>query len=141
LSSADLSVEIYRLVTRVAGGEPIDVATRCEELAARYADLGLSAQLIGKAIARAAGMVGVAIDGIGEAPPPTGAPHPQPAASESVNGFDPNETATPATRSRVIPTSRSSTTDAETSASRISASEPPAEPDRDASLRRLFVRE
>ena len=87
MSSADLSVEIYHLVTRAVGGEPIDVAKRSEELAARYAHLGLSAQLIGKAIARAAGMVGVALDGIGVSPPPlTGAQHPQPGASESVNG-------------------------------------------------------
>jgi hypothetical protein len=81
LSSADLSVEIYHLVTRAVGGEPIDVATRSEELAARYPHLGLSAPLIGKAIARAAAMVGVALDGIGEAPHTlTDAPHAQPAA-------------------------------------------------------------
>jgi hypothetical protein len=144
LSSAELSVEIYHLVTRAVGGEPIDVATRSEELAARYPHLGLSAPLIGKAIARAAAMVGVSLDGMGEAPrPPTDAPHAERAA-ENINGFHPKEAAMPATRNPVFPSagstrgrgSRSSTTDAETS-----ASEAPAEPDRDAALRRIFIRE
>jgi hypothetical protein len=146
LSSADLSVEIYRLVTRVAGGEPIDVATRSEELATRFAHLGLSAQLIGKAIARAAGMVGVAVDGIGEAPPPlTGAAHPQPAASGSLNGFHVSETPMLATRGPasqspdLIRGSQSLAIDA--AAADASGSEAPAEADRDASLRRLFIRE
>jgi hypothetical protein len=145
LSSADLSVEIYRLVTRVVGGEPIDVATRSEELATRYAHLGLSAQLIGKAIARAAGMVGVTLDGIGEAPPPlTGASHPRPAASGSVNGFHVNETAVSATRGPVSPSpdlirgSQASAIDVE--GAEASGSGAPTEPGRNASLRRLFIR-
>jgi hypothetical protein len=147
LSSAELSVEIYHLVTRAVGGEPIDVATRSEELAARYPQLGLSAPLIGKAIARAAAMVGVALDSIGEAPHTlTDAPHAQPAVN-NVNGFHPSDAAMPATRSPLVPTSRSST-DAETSApgastTGTSASESgaPAEPDSDAALRRIFIRE
>jgi hypothetical protein len=107
LSSADLSV----------GGEPVDVALQSEELAARYAHLGLSAQLIGKAIARAAGMVGVALDGAGEemSPPVAGARQTH-GASASVNGFHANGTAVGATRV-------------------------PAESDQGAALRRVFIRE
>jgi hypothetical protein len=146
LSSADLSVEIYRLVTRAVGGEPIDVATRSEELATRFAHLGWSAQLIGKAIGRAAGMVGVVLDGIGEAPPPlTGASHPQPAASGSVNGFHVKETAMPATRGAMTPSPdpirRSQSAAIHAEEAEASASGIPAEPDRDASLRSRLIRE
>jgi hypothetical protein len=63
VSSAELSLDISRLVSRALGGEPIDIAGQSAELAVRHADLGMSAELIAKAIARAAGMVGVALDG------------------------------------------------------------------------------
>jgi hypothetical protein len=66
VSSAELSLDISQIVSRALGGEPIDVAGQSEALAARHADLGMPAELIAKAIARAAGMVGVALDGAGE---------------------------------------------------------------------------
>lgn len=66
MSSAELSIEISHIVTRAMGGEPVDLAGRSEELAARFSELGMSAELIGKAIARAAGMVGIALEGADE---------------------------------------------------------------------------
>lgn len=57
LSSAELSREISQLVSRSLSGETIDTASEGKELAARYPGLGMSGELIGKAIARAAGMM------------------------------------------------------------------------------------
>ena len=64
----ELSLDIAELVSRARGGEPIDTSAKGEELAAKYPDLGMSGELIGKAIARAAGMLGLAIEGADEAP-------------------------------------------------------------------------
>jgi hypothetical protein len=58
VSSAELSREISRLVVRIVGGEAIDVSAQGAALAARFPELGMSAELIGKAISRAASMVG-----------------------------------------------------------------------------------
>ncbi len=63
MSSAELSVDISRLVSRARSGETIDTASEGEVLAARYPDLGMSAELIGKAITRSASMMGVVLDG------------------------------------------------------------------------------
>jgi hypothetical protein len=68
LSSAKLSLDIADLVARARGGEPIDTTAKGEELAAKYPDLGMSGELIGKAIARAAGMLGLVLEGAEEAP-------------------------------------------------------------------------
>ena len=68
MSSAKLSLDIADLVARARGGEPIDVTSKGEELAARYPELNMSGELIGKAIARAAGMLGLAVEGAEEAP-------------------------------------------------------------------------
>lgn len=57
MSSAALSREISALVTRSLSGEAIDTSAQGEELAAKYPDLGMSGELIGKAIGRAAGMM------------------------------------------------------------------------------------
>jgi hypothetical protein len=57
VSSAALSREISALVTRSLSGEAIDNAAHGEQLAAKYPDLGMSGELIGKAIGRAAGMM------------------------------------------------------------------------------------
>jgi hypothetical protein len=70
LSSTELSLDIAELVSRARGGEPIDTLSKGEELAAKYPDLGMSGELIGKAIARAAGMLGVALEGAEEAASP-----------------------------------------------------------------------
>ena len=72
MSSANLSLDIADLVSRARGGEPIDTTAKGEELAAKYPDLGMSGELIGRAIARAAGMLGVALEGAEEAAPPPG---------------------------------------------------------------------
>ncbi len=72
MSSTELSLDIAELVSRARGGEPIDTSAKGEELAAKYPDLGMSGELIGRAIARAAGMLGVALEGAEEAAPPPG---------------------------------------------------------------------
>ncbi len=72
MSSANLSLDIADLVARARGGEPIDTTAKGKELAAKYPDLGMSGELIGRAIARAADMLGVALEGAEEAAPPPG---------------------------------------------------------------------
>lgn len=59
MSNAELALEIARLVTRAVGGETVDPRRAGVELAARFPELGVPGELIGKAIARAAGMVGI----------------------------------------------------------------------------------
>ena len=66
MSREALALDISRVVSRVVSGEDIDTAERGAALAAKYPDLGMSGELIGEAIARAAGMVGL----IRSAPPP-----------------------------------------------------------------------
>lgn len=66
MSREALALDISRVVSRVVSGEAIDTAERGAALAAKYPDLGMSGDLIGEAIARAAGMVGM----IKSAPPP-----------------------------------------------------------------------
>jgi hypothetical protein len=75
LSSTRLSLDISHLLTRARSGEAIDADAEGAALAARYRELGLSAELIGKAIGRAAGMLGVSLDGApqGRAAPNGGA--------------------------------------------------------------------
>jgi hypothetical protein len=63
MSSVELSRDIAHLISRVRNGEAIDTASQGEELAARYPDLGMSGELIGKAIVRAAGMLGLEMNG------------------------------------------------------------------------------
>jgi hypothetical protein len=69
-SSAELSLDISRVVSQVLTGESVDTAKKGEELAAKYPDLGMSAAMIEDAIGRAAGMVGMIRDG--ETPPAAG---------------------------------------------------------------------
>ncbi len=59
MSKEALSLDISRLVSRVVRGETIDVAERGAALAKQYPDLGMSGAMIGQAIERAAGMVGM----------------------------------------------------------------------------------
>jgi hypothetical protein len=70
LSSAALSLEISGLVQRAKRGEAIDASSEGAELAVKYPELGISGELIGKAIARAAGMVGVILKGVEDSLPP-----------------------------------------------------------------------
>lgn len=63
LSSAELSLDISNLVTRLLAGEAVDVPRAGEDLAAKYPDLGMPGELIAKAIARAASMMGVVLEG------------------------------------------------------------------------------
>ena len=57
MSRAELSLEISRLVPRLLKGESSDVADKAEELAARFPDFGMTADMIGSAIERATTMV------------------------------------------------------------------------------------
>ena len=52
----DLSLDISRLLAGVRKGSPIDAKAEGAELALRYADLGVSAEMLEQAILRAAGM-------------------------------------------------------------------------------------
>ena len=76
MSREALSLDISQVVSRVVSGESIDTAERGAALAAKYPDLGMSGALIGQAIERAAGMVGM----IRNAPEP---PKPPPRAIEA----------------------------------------------------------
>src|SRR5262245_60937461 len=80
MSSVELSRDIAQLISRARGGEPIDTAGEGEELAARYPDLGMSAELIGKAIVRAAGMLGLEVNG-------AASPHANDDAAKPANGY------------------------------------------------------
>lgn len=63
MSSAELSIDIAQLVSRARAGEAIDATVEGETLHAKYPGLGMSAELIGKAVTRAAAMMGVDVDG------------------------------------------------------------------------------
>jgi hypothetical protein len=87
VSREALSLDISRLVSRVVRGESIDIAERGAALAAQYPDLGMSGALIGQAIERAAGMVGM----IRDAPEPPRLPRSlveavTPSRTPAVNG-------------------------------------------------------
>jgi hypothetical protein len=87
VSSAELSLDISELVSRALGGELIDVVVQSEALASRHANLGMSAELIAKAIARAAGMVGVTLPGADEDIIVQAAGAAEAAGPQSTNGF------------------------------------------------------
>jgi hypothetical protein len=88
VSSAELSLDISHLVSRALNGEAIDPAGEGQKLAARYTDLGMTGDLIGKAIARAAGMVGVVLEGWDEEPAPIDPAGTAEVASPSSGGDD-----------------------------------------------------
>lgn len=91
MSSASLAREISDLVTRSLRGEAIDVAAHGKALAARYPYLGMSADLIAKAITRSVGMMETVRNGGangGPTPPdaaaaPAGSSVPLPSADAS----------------------------------------------------------
>jgi hypothetical protein len=58
-SSAELSLDISRIVSQVLTGQMVDTAQKGEELAAKYRNLGMSGAMIEDAISRAAGMMGM----------------------------------------------------------------------------------
>ncbi len=86
MSREALSLEISQVVARVVSGEPVDAAERGTHLAQKYPGLGMSGEMIGEAIRRAAGMVGM----IRKAPMPAAWPQdPVPDAARTaltVNG-------------------------------------------------------
>jgi hypothetical protein len=57
----DLFSEIGKLVVAAHGGQPIDLIDTSEELAQRYANLGVPADAIARAIARSLGAVGLSM--------------------------------------------------------------------------------
>ncbi len=61
MTHGDLFREIGELVVSAHAGDTIDLQEKSEELATRYADLGLSPETIAKAIARSVGAVGVSL--------------------------------------------------------------------------------
>jgi hypothetical protein len=69
----ELSQHIAGLLSALRAGDPLDPRSKAEELAAEYADLGVSAQMIEKAIFRAAEMVHLKIDmeACSRPPPPS----------------------------------------------------------------------
>ncbi len=60
-SHGDLFREIGKLVLAAHAGQAIDLAAKSEELAARYENLGMPAELIAKAIARSLGAISVSM--------------------------------------------------------------------------------
>jgi hypothetical protein len=79
MSREALSREISQVVSRVVSGEEIDAAARGAILAAKYPELGMSGEMIGEAILRAANMVGM----IKSAPMPAAWPDDPPRAEDS----------------------------------------------------------
>jgi|SRR5215207_5048511 len=57
----DLFSEIGKLVVAAHGGQPIDLIDTSEDLAQRYANLGVPADAIARAIARSLGAVGLSL--------------------------------------------------------------------------------
>src|SRR4051794_36987534 len=57
----DLFSEIGKLVVDAHDGEPINLKQVSEEMAARYINLGVSSEMIERAIARSMGAVGVSL--------------------------------------------------------------------------------
>ena len=68
LSSTALAREISALVSRALGGEAIDIAAQGHALAAKYPELNMSGELIGKAIVRASEMMQAMRNGNDPAP-------------------------------------------------------------------------
>jgi len=96
LSSADLSLDIYHVVSRAVGGEAVDVPATGRELADKYPELGIPPELIGKAILRAASMIGVdlaatdaASQANGNVPGPTAPVEAKPSATRASSSEEP----------------------------------------------------
>jgi hypothetical protein len=88
VSREALSLDISQVVSRVVRGEPIDPTEKGAALAAKYPDLGMSAELIGAAITRAAGMVGrIRDEPLVKAKPAKPQP-PMPAQMPKANGVE-----------------------------------------------------
>jgi hypothetical protein len=86
VSREALSLEISRVVAGLVSGEPVDVAERSAMLALQFPDQGMSGEMIGEAIQRAAGMVGM----IKSAPVPASWPEdPAAARAESAPETEP----------------------------------------------------
>jgi hypothetical protein len=57
----DLFREIGELVVAAHAGATIDLTEKSEEMAARYAELGVPAETLARAIARSVGAVGISL--------------------------------------------------------------------------------
>ena len=66
-SHGDLFSEIGKLVLAAHAGHTIDLSAKSEELAERYGNLGVPAELIAKMIARSLGAIGVSMAIVGRA--------------------------------------------------------------------------
>jgi hypothetical protein len=60
-SHGDLFREIGKLVLAADAGQTIDLSAKSKELADRYRNLGMPAELIAKAIARSLGAIGISM--------------------------------------------------------------------------------
>lgn len=60
-SHGDLFIEIGKLVLAAHAGQAIDLSAKSEELAERYVELGMPAELMAKAIARSLGAISVSM--------------------------------------------------------------------------------
>jgi hypothetical protein len=58
----DLFREIGKLVVAAHAGQAIDLKTKSEEMAERYRNLGLPAEMLAKAIARSLGAISVSME-------------------------------------------------------------------------------
>ena len=74
-SHGDLFHEIGRLVLAAHAGQSIDLSAKSEELAERYGNLDMPAELIAKAIARALSAISVSMAIVSERPGANGHAH------------------------------------------------------------------
>jgi hypothetical protein len=96
MSREALSLEISQIVARVVSGESIDAVERGTLLAQKYPELGMTGDMIGQAIERAAGMVGM----IKTAPEPAAWPKRR-ADAQATTEANGAETPVPASTERI----------------------------------------
>ena len=85
-SHGDLFHEIGRLVLAAHAGQSIDLSAKSEELAERYGNLDMPAELIAKAIARALGAISVSMAIVSERPGKNGRARSGASGHNGVNG-------------------------------------------------------
>jgi hypothetical protein len=85
-SHGDLFNEIGKLVLAAHAGQAIDLSAKSEELAERYVDLGMPAELIAKAIARSLGAISVSMAIVSDAHRNGNGHHAQAENGHGVNG-------------------------------------------------------
>ena len=85
----DLFQEIGKLVVAAHAGQSIDLAAKSEEMAERYGNLGMPAELIAKAIARSLGAISVSLAVVSNGHPAT-EPHRANGNGHAANGVNGN---------------------------------------------------